>query len=259
MSSRRPSRLPNVTSRSHESDGPVIAVELRSQTAGLALVDALARLRLLARRHGGELRVRVACPDLRKVITLAGLNEVLSDVGCPAMPDVPVLDGKIVRLRPRGAGDLTELVRIRATAEIFDRWRGGDDLTATVEEEIADPDALGFVIEVDGRVAGWIQWHASEEPDYRHAGMDIYLDPAVHGRGVGTDAVRTLARHLIHDHGHHRFTIDPAADNAAAIRTYAKVGFKPVGVMRQYERGNDGTWHDGLLMDLLADEFVDDD
>jgi aminoglycoside 6'-N-acetyltransferase len=29
-----------------------------------------------------------------------------------------------------------------------------------------------------------------------------------------------------------------------------------VGVMRQYERGADGSWHDGLLMDLLAAELV---
>jgi aminoglycoside 6'-N-acetyltransferase len=26
-------------------------------------------------------------------------------------------------------------------------------------------------------------------------------------------------------------------------------------VMRQYERGLDGTWHDALLMDLLRDEL----
>jgi aminoglycoside 6'-N-acetyltransferase len=26
--------------------------------------------------------------------------------------------------------------------------------------------------------------------------------------------------------------------------------------MRRYERGPDGTWHDGLLMDLLADELT---
>ena len=50
--------------------------------------------------------------------------------------------------------------------------------------------------------------------------------------------------------------IDPAADNQAAIRCYSKVGFRPVGVMRNYERGMDGTWHDGLLMDLIADELI---
>jgi aminoglycoside 6'-N-acetyltransferase len=35
-----------------------------------------------------------------------------------------------------------------------------------------------------------------------------------------------------------------------------KVGFRPVGVMRACERGVDGTWHDGLLMDLLRGEFL---
>jgi aminoglycoside 6'-N-acetyltransferase len=68
--------------------------------------------------------------------------------------------------------------------------------------------------------------------------------------------VRTLARHLLGDRGHHRLTIDPAADNEPAIRCYAAVGFRPVGIMRQYERDADGAgWHDNLLMDLLADEL----
>ena len=48
---------------------------------------------------------------------------------------------------------------------------------------------------------------------------------------------------------------DPATDNAAAVRAYEKVGFKPVGILRACERGADGRWHHGLLMDLLAEEF----
>ena len=36
----------------------------------------------------------------------------------------------------------------------------------------------------------------------------------------------------------------------------AKVGFRPVGVMRRYERGPDGEWHDGLLMELLAEDLI---
>jgi len=129
-------------------------------------------------------------------------------------------------------------------------------MTAAVNEDLAEEGTETFVIERDGRVAGAIQWHAEDEPDYRHAGIDIYLDPALHGRGLGADAIRTLARHLIDDHRHHRLVIDPAADNAAAIACYTKVGFRPVGVMRNYERGVDGTWHDGLLMDLLAEELI---
>lgn len=71
--------------------------------------------------------------------------------------------------------------------------------------------------------------------------------------------IRVLARYLIDERGHHRLTIDPAADNHAAIRAYEKVGFRSVGVMRRYERGPDGTWHDGLFMELLAHELIDDD
>jgi len=67
--------------------------------------------------------------------------------------------------------------------------------------------------------------------------------------------VRTTARHLGRDLGHHRIAIDPAADNARAIRCYEKVGFRRVGVMREYGRDADGVWRDGVLLDLLASEL----
>jgi aminoglycoside 6'-N-acetyltransferase len=170
-----------------------------------------------------------------------------------------MLKGALVTLRPVTAADVPVLAGIRATPEVYRRWRGGDDLAAEVAEDLDDPETHVFAIEHGGRVIGAIQWAEEDDPEYRHASMDIYLDPAAHGRGLGTDAVRTLARHLIADHGHHRLVIDPATDNAPAIRAYGKVGFRPVGVMRRYERGADGTWHDGLLMDLLADELVGDE
>ncbi len=166
-----------------------------------------------------------------------------------------MLHGARVVLRPTADADVSALAAIRRTPEVYARWRGGDDLRAAVRDDLAEPGTTTLVIEYEGKVAGAIQWHAEEEPDYRHAGMDIYLDPALHGRGLGSDAVRTLARHLITELGHHRLVIDPAADNAAAIACYRKVGFRPVGIMRRYERGPDGEWHDGLLMDLLADEL----
>ncbi len=166
------------------------------------------------------------------------------------------LRGASVLLRPTTDADIGELVRIRTTPQVFARWRGGPDMAATVAAEIGDDDEVTFVIEYGGRIVGAVQYGQETEPDYRHASIDIYLDPDVHGRGLGTDAVRTVARHLIADLGHHRVVIDPAADNAAAIACYAKVGFRPVGVMRDYERDPDGTWHDGLLMDLLAEELT---
>ena len=78
-----------------------------------------------------------------------------------------------------------------------------------------------------------------------------FLGPAFHGRGHGTTALRLLMRHLVEERGHHRITIDPAADNAAAIRSYGKAGFTPVGVMRAAWRDPDGRWRDLLLMEWV--------
>jgi len=61
---------------------------------------------------------------------------------------------------------------------------------------------------------------------------------------------------LTDERGHHRVIIDPAVENERAIHVYEKVGFRRVGVMRRYERHSDGEWHDGLLMELLAEELV---
>jgi aminoglycoside 6'-N-acetyltransferase len=113
-----------------------------------------------------------------------------------------------------------------------------------------------LVIEVGGAVAGGIQYAEENEPNYRHAGIDIYLSSRHQRRGLGAEAVRLLARFLIDERHHHRLTIDPAAGNTRAIRCYESVGFRPVGIMREYERGPDGVFHDGLLMDLLAADLT---
>lgn len=165
------------------------------------------------------------------------------------------LHGTQVLLRLMTHEDVDAVTAILAEPAVS-RWWGRYDAERVRAEMLDDRDgAVVYVIEHDGAIVGSIQYHEERNPDYRHAGMDVFLSAAHHGRGLATDAVRTLARHLVHDRGHHRLVIDPAADNAAAIRLYERIGFRPVGVMRAYERGPDGTFHDGLLMDLLKAEL----
>ena len=127
---------------------------------------------------------------------------------------MPTLQGALARLRPATEADIPTLAKIRQTPEVYVWWRGGSDLVAAIEEDLNEHGVNAYVIEVEDRVVGWIQTHTETDPDYRHASIDIYVDPAVHGRGIGTDAVRTLARHLFVEEGHHRVIIDPAVDNA---------------------------------------------
>jgi aminoglycoside 6'-N-acetyltransferase len=166
---------------------------------------------------------------------------------------VTTLHGDRVVLRAATEADVPALVAILREPEVARWW--GDRVEDDLHEALADDDTTLWVVQESDDVIGMVQAWEETDPMYRHAGIDISLHPRWHGRGLGADTVRTVARHLFEDRGHHRVTIDPAAGNARAIRSYERVGFRPVGVMREYERGPDGTWHDGLLMDMLAGEL----
>jgi aminoglycoside 6'-N-acetyltransferase len=165
------------------------------------------------------------------------------------------LQGARVLLRPLEERDFARLAEIGAEPEVARWWP--DITVAELAEKAAgdEDDTVGLTVEWEGSVVGMIQFHEETTPEFRHAGIDIFLTTECHGHGLGADAVRTLVQHLVADRGHHRVTIDPAVANERAIRCYERVGFRPVGVMRRYWRDPAGEWRDGLLLDLLADEL----
>jgi aminoglycoside 6'-N-acetyltransferase len=165
------------------------------------------------------------------------------------------LFGHLVRLRPLRQGDVGRVTRIQAEPGVT-RWWGAPDEAELRRQADGSTEEKAFAVEVGSELVGFIQYYEEDDPDFRHAGIDVFVAGAAQGRGVGTDAVRTLALYLIDGRGHHRLVIDPAADNARAIRAYEKVGFRPVGVMREYWRAPTGEWRDGLLMDLLARDLA---
>jgi len=166
---------------------------------------------------------------------------------------LPVLHSERLTLRPLSEADLDRLVVLLADPSVR-RWWGTVSGPEALREDLRH-DGRAFAIVIDGEAAGWLGIWEEDDPDYRHVGLDIALGPGHQDRGLGSEALRTVIRWLIRERGHHRFTIDPAVANERAIRAYAAVGFRAVGVLRRYERGPDGAWQDGLLMDLLAQEL----
>ena len=164
-------------------------------------------------------------------------------------PEQEPLPGERLLLRRAVDEDREAVGAILSEPEVV-RWWGPFD-----PETAFDELPSSFVVVVDAAVVGWLLFEEEDWWQFRHVSFDIALTTALHGRGYGQETLRVAIRHFI-ARGHHRFTIDPAAGNARAIRAYSAIGFKPVGVLRDYEK-RDGEWHDGLLMDLLAEEFVD--
>ncbi len=181
--------------------------------------------------------------DRREVVGFAILRYQLVDA--------PTLAGPRVVLRPAIPEDASELSAIRSDPTVA-RWWG----EATPEDIRADlierDEVVALTITVGDRIAGMIQFAEEEDPDYRHASLDIFIGDAYRGAGIGSEAITLVVSHLIRDLGHHRLTIDPAAGNEGAIRAYARCGFRAVGVMRGYERGADGTWRDGVMMEYVV-------
>lgn len=161
-----------------------------------------------------------------------------------------ILRGQRLMVRSMQEPDVARLAEIAAEPEIWQRWGELSDADLRAKLAGAD-DVTAMVVELDGDVVGLIQYHEETDPDYRHAGVDMFLAESARGQGYGREALLLVVGHLFEQRGHHRLTIDPAADNEPAIRCYAAAGFRTVGVMRRYERGRDGSFHDGLLMELV--------
>ena len=165
------------------------------------------------------------------------------------------LRGDRVVLRPTGPDDVEALRAIRRAPEVMARW-------GTIEDDFPlgdEPTATRFTIFVGDEVAGMLQYTEENEPDYRHAEIDIFLGPAFHNRGLGPDAMRTVIRHLVEDRGHHRVILSVEAGNAQGIRAYEKTGFRRVGLMRLAGRVP-GTreWTDEYLMEWVTEPRLDE-
>src|SRR5215210_5487158 len=95
------------------------------------------------------------------------------------------LRGERVVLRPTGPDEAEKLCAIRRTPEVMARWGTLEDGFPFEDE----PTANRFTIFVDGSPAGMLQYTEENEPDYRSAEIDIFLDPRFHNRGLGPEAM----------------------------------------------------------------------
>ena len=230
-------------------------VDERTEFAMFTLWDSLEAVKAFA---GEDYETAVFYPEDERFLIERDLQAAHFDVDAhgPGFDDRPArLRGARVFLRPLQVDDVEPIAAIQAEPGVA-RWWGAPDEAELRRQAEGRSDDKALVIESDGKLVGLIQYYEENEPDYRHAAIDILLAKVAQGRGLGPDAVRTLARYLIDERGHHRLTIDPAVDNTPAIRAYEKVGFRPVGVLRDYWRSPEGEWRDGLLMDLVARELV---
>ena len=169
-------------------------------------------------------------------------------------PDLPTLQGERVTLRPPHPGELDSMAAAIAADPQASVWWSTS--AATIRDDwFREPDYHVLIIEQSGEAIGVVAFHEEAVPEYRSASIDIALLSTSVGGGLGSEAMRLLVDWLFVERGHHRLTIDPALHNERAIHVYEKIGYRRIGVARDYEQASDGTWHDNLLMDMLEPDF----
>jgi aminoglycoside 6'-N-acetyltransferase len=159
------------------------------------------------------------------------------------------LRGERVVIVPAGPENAERLRALRTDPEVARWWDPPPDEWPLAEE----PGLRVFALLVDGEPAGALQYWEESDPGSRCADVDILLGADHQGRGLGTEAMRLIVRHLVEDRDHHRITLSTAVDNARAIHVYEKVGFRPVGVTRKSDLDErTGEWRDELLMEYVV-------
>jgi aminoglycoside 6'-N-acetyltransferase len=165
----------------------------------------------------------------------------------------PALPGERMTLRPPTGDDAAPLLGILTEPEVSRWWVGYTP--DRIRDEILEPgDAL--IMEIDGRCAGAIFLYPHEDAEYEHVVIHLFLGAEWYRKRYGAEALTIVINHLA-GLGHHRVTLDPNVHNEPAIRSYERLGFSRVGVLRQYQLRPEGHWEDGLLLDLVMSDFPD--
>jgi aminoglycoside 6'-N-acetyltransferase len=136
------------------------------------------------------------------------------------------LQGEATLVRPATPADAAMLERWHADPEVARYWDEETPGAVELVAQLAAPDLDAYIVEAGGEPVGYLQaWFDSGDPDT--CGLDMFLVPAARGRGLGPDAARALARHLLAA-GWRRVTVDPELWNERAVRAWARAGFRAV-------------------------------
>ncbi|MGO3147608.1 MAG: GNAT family N-acetyltransferase [Leucobacter sp.] len=120
------------------------------------------------------------------------------------------------------------------------------------QELMLSPDAR--IIEVEGECAGAMLVLRGEDAEYPTTIMHIFIGTRFRGRRIGEEALALAIRHEF-KHGITRVTLDPNARNEGAIRSYERLGFRRIGVLRDYQVRPGGTPEDAVFLDLTRTDF----
>jgi RimJ/RimL family protein N-acetyltransferase len=171
-------------------------------------------------------------------------------------------------LRPATEADLETMWKYRHLDTVgmwmTDASKDLDAFVAKATEDGRVKDTL--VVEHDGALVGdlmvrvespWAQGEVTEQARDTQAEIGWCLDPAVQGRGFGTEAAAELLRIGFEDLGLRRLVAQCFADNEPSWRIMERLGMRLEAYNVKDSLHRSGEWLDGMYYALLAEEWRD--
>lgn len=160
-------------------------------------------------------------------------------------------------MRSWEAGDVDSLVEQANNREIWlnlrDRfpypYTRSDGQTFIRASRKMTPEC-NFAIAVDGKAVGGIGFHPQADVERVSAEIGYWLGQPFWGRGITTEALVALTKHIIATHALTRVFALPFAFNAASCRVLEKAGYALEARLRR------SAIKDGRLVDQMQYAFI---
>ncbi len=172
-----------------------------------------------------------------------------------------------LRLRAHVASDAADHVRWRNDAEVA-FWATAGDIrfwpvaAAAVDRWFVDKlpqmdprtDGVFAIDLLEGRHIGMVDYR-DVDPVARSATVGITIgERDLWGQGYGSEALRLLVGYLFDHLNLHRVQLDTWSGNQRAMRSFARIGFREEGRLRDAVWGP-GRYFDSVVMGVLRSEW----
>jgi RimJ/RimL family protein N-acetyltransferase len=170
----------------------------------------------------------------------------------------PVIEGKLIRLRPQTLEEAPILVRFFEDIEVT-RFLSLQTVPTLefeeswIRERGSDSDTLGWAIEYKGRLVGFTGMDIDWTRQQASTGT-VIGDRSAWGLGIASEAMRLRRDYAFQHLSLRKLTSSYIKDNVASGRAQAKAGYRVVGCRRQ-EYYRDGAWRDLLLTEIHRDQW----
>ena len=171
----------------------------------------------------------------------------------------PVIEGKLVRLRPPRPEDAGAMITwfedLEVTRFVIRRHPMSLEQEKEWLESIArEPDSLIWVVEVDGRAVGTT---GIREIDWKNGfgtTGTIIGDKEMWGKGLGRELMQVRAEYAFTQLPLRKLKSGYIEGNDASARAQAAAGYREVGRWRR-EQFVDGEWRDMVITECLREDW----